>query len=71
MKTRLKVSLTVVLLVVLGLLAHAVFALMNIPSTAALLLGLAVAIFAFILVPPLFVRIWRKSNEDSQNKPTA
>lgn len=66
MKTRIRIAFTIVLLIALGILANAIFVLLNIPSTVAVLLGIAITLFTGIFVPTLFVRIWRKKTNESQ-----
>lgn len=72
MKTRIKVALTVFALILLGLLAHGVFILLNIASTPAFLLGCFLSLVVFVFAPPVFVKIWRrKKSNDSQTNTTA
>lgn len=71
MKTRLKISLTVLAVILVMLLAHGVFFLLNLASTPAFLIGVVLGLAIFILAPVAFVKIWRKKSNDSQEKPAA
>lgn len=71
MKTRFKIALTVLLVIILCVLAQGVFVLLNLANTVAVLIGAVLGLSMFVLIPVLFVRIWRKKSHDSQEKPIA
>jgi hypothetical protein len=72
MKTRLKISYSVLALLLGSLVLNGGFTLLNVPNDFAFYGGIIVLLVVFVGLPTLVYSIWRKkSNEDSQVKPTA
>lgn len=71
MKTRLKIGITFLLTIVVLFAWHGVAFLLNYPGDFAAIGG-AVGVVAFLVfVPTAYWRIWRKKNNESQEKPVA
>jgi len=74
MKTRAKIFITLLLLLIISFVFHFGAFLLNTPNDFAVVGGVGVFGLLFIGAPTLLYKLWRskKSNEkDSQQKPTA
>ncbi len=63
MKTRIKISFTIAIVLLGSLLMDGGFALLNIANNAAFYAGISVLLLIFVLLPTLLWRIWRNKDE--------